>query len=216
MRTMVLTLAFTVIACGTDEKSTTENPGATTPELAPAKTESPAQTTDDRYAMLVADASALPPCDAAVEGRLAYVKADKTFQVCISGVWGPIDLRGADGAPGKDGSDGKDGADGAAGKDGVAASANTWLDPITGKTWLVGGTAMSPTGCGGEWRLPTFAEITKAAQDGMHAGFAGVVSGAAYECALHSDGGFNVNSTVGESVNCAVRAGPYGIYCVKI
>lgn len=58
-----------------------------------------------KRSMLVADAAALPTCDAKGEGWLVYVQAETAFKACQSGQWAPVDIKGEKGEAGKDGND---------------------------------------------------------------------------------------------------------------
>lgn len=85
-----------------------------------------------------ADAAALPECDSASEGWLAYLKSPGEFQACEGGSWTTVDVDGATGAAGPSGPVGATGAVGASGVQGVAGTngapgypgLNTvWTDP---------------------------------------------------------------------------------------
>lgn len=129
-RVSSLLVIATLSACGAETKS---NPEATPDSPADTAAEAPepvakAPTTVDLpseapravsgapsagHALYLTDASKLPDCDAAAEGRLVYLVASKEFQACAQGQWQVVDLRGPQGEAGKDGVDGADGQDGA-------------------------------------------------------------------------------------------------------
>jgi hypothetical protein len=55
------------------------------------------------------------------------------------------------------------------GEDGVAAD-NTWIDPISGNTWMGGMNAIysaAEAACTGDWRLGTETEVLLAARRGL-------------------------------------------------
>lgn len=67
MRWFMLVAVLALVGCGKDDGSDTA-----------------AQETHSLY---VANASVLPACDEASEGRLAYVATEKVFQACLGGTW---------------------------------------------------------------------------------------------------------------------------------
>lgn len=109
-------------ACGTSQSDTTT---------------SVAQNNPSDYPLALAAEADLPPCDAAWEGRLVYLKQLQEFRLCTANAWLAISLRGPQGMPGPaglpgmpgsagidgrnglDGINGQKGEDGAKGKDGV-------------------------------------------------------------------------------------------------
>lgn len=88
-------------------------PGAKTDKTDPGQNLPPVQ-----WPVAVLELDDRPPCDAAHEGLLVYVKAERDFFLCTDAAWFAIDLRGrpgADGAPGLPGKDGMNGLSGAPG-----------------------------------------------------------------------------------------------------
>lgn len=107
----------------------------------------------------------LPACTEANDRALAYVMESRQFLTCQGGAWVEIDVRGADG---KDGAAGKDGLDGNDGHDGRPVPLNTWIDPITGRVWLIGGMGPYDSACTAPGvRLPTSAEGFEAVEHGL-------------------------------------------------
>lgn len=173
-----LLIALYVTGCGAaDDAQTTQHaapiavqatPAVPVTEAAQTPVSEKAPTKPVFTSLAVADASALPTCDSASEGFLAYVKADKTIQACEDGAWAVIDLRGPKGDQGE------------AGPAAIAAQAvqtdpvpsmDQWLDPVTKRLWTTGVSEVAfsyaKTVCEGDWRLPTEAELTLAIARGM-------------------------------------------------
>lgn len=69
-------------------------------------TDTTQNTSDEHHSMLVADAGALPACDASAEGWLIYLKAEAKFQTCSEGKWADVDIKGEKGEAGQAGADG--------------------------------------------------------------------------------------------------------------
>lgn len=181
---------------------------------------------ENQYAMLVQDAAALPACDANMEGRLAYVKADATFQVCASSAWSVIDIKATAGAAGVNGEKGEKGDRGEKGEPGEVkyVDGEYWDDLITGLHWRLAGVGPN---CPSGWRVPTFGEIGTASINGI---FVVLGSGkiAAYELAWSSTevdgvGRLRWNFATGNRYNKPDGAAqpesvgtPTGAYCVKV
>lgn len=104
MRMIALGSLILLSACGSQSSGKS---------AAPATTATAPSTASD-HSMLVADASKLPPCDANAEGWLVYLKAEAKFQVCSTGAWTDVDIKGP---KGDTGATGAAGAPGASGKD---------------------------------------------------------------------------------------------------
>ena len=205
-------LCAALAACGVDDDA--KKPASVTtrsvsePEGLPPAEENRDSRDGLDHALLVSDFSSLPACDATGEGRLVYVKADAGFVVCVTGAWEAIDLRG------EKGDQGEAGKTGAQGETGEIPSQNTWRDPITDRLWLVGGTSTNANSCTGNgWRGPLFAELTAAAAHGMYAAFSSIATGTPYHCGVHTEGGAG-RTEVKTDANCAVMAGPWGVYCI--
>ncbi len=224
MQKMTMILMTLLTACGTDEKPVAKP--ITAPTDAPEAAVAPTEATPDhtQHPLYIADAKALPPCDQAAEGWLVYLKTEALFKACQGGAWATVDIQGPKGDPGdpglagKDGSkgiDGEAGAVGVAGADGQALAPNTWLDPMTQWTWLIAGSASHGGNCTGDWRDPTYVELSHAAGHGLWAGLAHFVNFATiFQCGVHSDAGNAV--AVDPSIeSCYGRPDPYGIYCIK-
>lgn len=118
-----LLVIATLSACGAESKSNPEatpdspadtaaeapEPSVKLPTTVTLPSEAPRAVSDAPsagHALYLADASKLPACDAAAEGRLVYLVASKEFQACAGGAWQVVDLRGPQGEAGKDGEDG--------------------------------------------------------------------------------------------------------------
>ena len=63
----------------------------------------------DWHVHFAVNAADLPTCNEDTNGRLYYVEADDEFQVCKTGGWDVISIKGEDGAPGQDGNEGEKG-----------------------------------------------------------------------------------------------------------
>jgi S1-C subfamily serine protease len=88
------------------------------------KTSAERQAMSDRwngYAIVVDSSAALPECDGAGKGRLAYVTASGGFQACNGSGWFPITITGEVGPVGQAGSKGEAGPSWAASVTGVLA-----------------------------------------------------------------------------------------------
>jgi hypothetical protein len=146
----LLVLILTLAACGTDKGGSSGDE----PQQTAAPAAAPSSSSIDRHSLYVADAAALPTCDAAGEGWLVYVKADATFMVCSAGAWGAVDIQGPKGEAGPQGEKGEAGD---------AASVNAeWTNPVSGLTWSLGslGSDFDESVCDGGRRLPTIAELS--------------------------------------------------------
>lgn len=163
LKVLNLIVALYVTGCGAEDQGqlATSQVGGKPPSQA-----SQAESTDQKQvvtSLSVTDQKALPSCDTASEGQLAYVKAEKTFYACEGGSWGEIDVRGEKGDQGEVGTKGDtgargvagvQGADGKAGRDGQAGAtgakgevviappevpaplaANEWLETVSGLVW---------------------------------------------------------------------------------
>lgn len=76
--------------------------------------------------------------------------------------------KGDTGDVGEAGTDGKDGVNGKDGKDGMIVSGNMWFDPITEKTWLIGGRVYdSQRVCGNGYIVPSKQELKIAYMHGL-------------------------------------------------
>ncbi len=171
LKALNLLVALYVTGCGAADDKAAPAPAAQRSPVAEQVPATVSETTPPpvlRTSFAVDDVTALPACDKASEGFLAYVKADKTIEACSDGEWSVIDLR----APQED--------QGAAAPAAVAAEAvqadpvpsmNQWLDPVTKRLWTKGAGEVAfdyaKTVCEGDWRLPTEAELTLALARGM-------------------------------------------------
>lgn len=81
-------LSLAMIGCGQVESLTGKKE---TKASGPAAVATPVPISAS-HSMLVADASALPECNAAGEGWLVYLKAEKKFQACQSAAWADVDV----------------------------------------------------------------------------------------------------------------------------
>lgn len=152
----VLLIASVLAACGADPSSK-DGQSAMPPQIPQADQGIPEPAKDPQaQALLIADASKIPPCSIEAEGTLVYVKSDEAFMACSSGTWERIDIHGKDGTSGENGKDGKDG---------LSASANLWKDPMTGSVWMSlhkGIWTIASKSCKEGWRLPTKDELVEA------------------------------------------------------
>ncbi len=144
---------------------------------------------------------------------------------CSAGKWGAVDIKGAkgergaagaDGKAGEDGTDGAKGDTGIQGDDGQALAPNTWLDPISGRTWLVAGGAYAPGSCTNGWQDPTYTELGAASSHGLWAGLGSFVNfGSLYQCGVHMSAGYFPRS-IDPATDCTARNGQLlGVYCLK-
>lgn len=113
MKTLVL-LGLAVSACGASPKDNKTSGQGSEP------TDSPESSS--RRALMVADASQLPPCTAAEEGWIVYVKAESAIQACVSGAWEIAQVKGEKGEKGDAGEKGEKGDVGPEGGDETIAS----------------------------------------------------------------------------------------------
>lgn len=142
MRSTLLVMILVLTACGADPASTgdgapkaeADDPNGTDP----AKESLPAD--GSLHSMMITSAAALPACNAAAEGWLAYLKAEAKFQTCASGVWADVDIKGAKGDPGTAGANGDQGETGEQGADGASnrVIATVGCQGTLGATSLVG------------------------------------------------------------------------------
>jgi len=220
MKLVSVIMAILVVSCGT------ESGGGSANLVDPDTQQQQAVQTDNLSAQLVATQAAAPVCDEASEGRLIYVQDEAAFKSCSAGTYAVVVLdipkgdKGDRGDAGADGIDGVKGDQGEAGADGVAQSANTWLDPISGETWLLGGLGTSQVqalaACVGDWVLPTTPQVNNASAHGIYAGTVDYRD-TMHDCAWVSDTGS------GGSTRTPVKPGlAYGscpadkaIYCVR-
>lgn len=110
MRVVLAVSMLFLAACGSGASQSGDDGLAATD---PAKTEDPAAKdsgakTDATAPLYVADAAGLPTCDAAAEGRLAYVKAEAKFKACASSAWANVEIKGDKGDKGDAGANGTD------------------------------------------------------------------------------------------------------------
>jgi hypothetical protein len=212
MRSFYFVIALQISGCGTAENAATNAAGdeGETAEQKALETVSGVQ-----HAMLVPDASALPPCDEASEGLLVYVKSDAAFQACAAGAWGAIDLKG------KDGKDGVKGEDGEDGEDGIDSSSTVWLDPITGRRWLaaISGTWLAAqSACSGAYALPGKDELLDAAFHGLYNGLNNYTSAWAAEDESPGAPAGNTSRVVIDAnpeINLLGKTNTIGVYCVE-
>jgi hypothetical protein len=206
-----LFILLTLVGCGAESAS---NEGANLTNAVAENRDVGDEDQRDEHALLISDTSKLPACDATAEGRLVYVKADSTFMTCTNAAWETVVIQGEKGEAGVAGEKGDDGV----------ALPNTWLDPIGGKTWLVGGTVASATTaatvCVGDWRMPITAEVEAVRNHGIYATIGSWLVGASQHCAWVSDDGqggskrWPIKPGV-SGTDCANMAAPLGVYCVK-
>lgn len=95
MRFTALALGLLISACGSEAKHSGDSNKSPAPAPDAAAT---------RHSLMIADASALPICDATSEGWIVYVASDKVLEGCSAGAWAKLDLlKGDKGDAGKDG-----------------------------------------------------------------------------------------------------------------
>lgn len=85
---MAVLLSITIVGCGQVESLTGKKEAKAS---GPAAVATPVPISNS-HSMLIADASALPECNAAGEGWLVYLKAEKKFQACQSAAWADVDI----------------------------------------------------------------------------------------------------------------------------
>ncbi len=217
-----LSILLALGGCGAEPQA---NPAAaeapTVSKEAPTATETVTETPEavgaEHPAIYIADASRLPICDPEAEGWLYYVSSESTFKVCEGSQWTDIDLKGE---TGETGADGKDGAQGLPGAKGVSVPAlvNTWLDPISGSTWLMLGGTTSPGTCGSDWRLGAEDELSLAAVHGLWAGMSAQLGSALpsiYDCGWNT--GSSGPTIVKPGATCPYSAtATRGNFCIHL
>jgi hypothetical protein len=176
LKALNLLIALYVTGCGAQEAAQTASAPSTAPATVQTQPEPPLPA-ERPTALAAADKAGLPPCDAAHEGELAYVKAEKAFYGCASS-WEVIDIKGENGKDGADGHDGKDGLagtpgkDGVDGKDGQPVAGNIWLDQINGHLWTTSTEEVelhvAQGACTGKWHMPTEDELVIAFARGLN------------------------------------------------
>lgn len=193
----LMSLLVLTTACGVEPKKldSSQPPGGK------GRDPDPSPASQAPLALVVEKQGDVPPCDASRERGLIYVTEAAGFFACAAGIWHPIDLHGPAGSPGPAGSRGSDGPSGAAGEPGAAgpagpagpsgsagasgpvgprgpagpATAPTWKDPTTSRTWILVGwintrafAGMDGTvPCANDFRRPSPTEAKAAVAHGI-------------------------------------------------
>jgi hypothetical protein len=198
VKLLTLLFALTLTACGTDSGSSS---GASDKsENDKDESESTDPTLQSISLELKSD---LPKCEDKRESQLAYVKSESQFYVCESGSWSEIDIEGEDGVTTE-----------------VEATnkKNQWVDPISGLTWLIGGSgtyAQAQAACSGSYRLPTWAEAITGITHGVRGIAASIPQGQDFWIDISGQYWY-ATVTAGQANKYQVLAtATYNIYCVK-
>ena len=97
---LAVSIMLVLAACGAD------NGGDFVDEApAAAPTDGSDSRSLDDFPLYVADANALPTCDAAAEGRLVFVKSENAFKACTASKWETVEIKGEKGESGASGTD---------------------------------------------------------------------------------------------------------------
>lgn len=171
MKYILLASAIAFSSCGTQHNGGSDDANSNQQVSGPSNLSKV-----DATSLYVADVSALPVCESAKEGFLAYVKSEAVFKACLDSAWTNVDVKGP---AGRDGSSGKDGAIVQAP---AAVDKTLWTDPNTGKKFKAFGITQY-----GPWQdvsnfalvcnaskgyyVATFSEMTTAAQNGIYVAF---------------------------------------------
>lgn len=87
---MIVASGF-ILSCGSETKTSGNNETSVSTEPTAGGTAAP---TKDVWSLIVTGKEKLPACDAASEGRMAYVSGTKTATACQNGVWTDITING--------------------------------------------------------------------------------------------------------------------------
>lgn len=214
MKFKSLFIAVVISACGQESPKSAGSDNEA-PPTQPQQTQVAAKPT----AMTALYVDAAPPCGPDNEDQLVYIKSGAVFETCSQGVWVTVDIKGQKGDPGDKGDPGIDGKLGDAGiagepgQDAEALAPNTWLDQISGRTWLIAGSSNGPGTCTNDWVDPSFTELRAAASHGLWAGLASFVNFASvFQCGVSTSGYTEIDPSV---ANCYGHSTPYGVYCLK-
>lgn len=123
---------------------------------------------DDPGTIYLETIAELGPCEPSNKRQLAYVEEDGQFRTCSKAGWKVIELKGKDGTNGTNGSNGKDGVAGKAGED--KTSPNMWLDPVTGRHWLISSKMtynLANSACAQGWTFPGRSQADEAWNHGI-------------------------------------------------
>lgn len=94
MKLIAISALILLTACGSKGgNGSSDGDEATDPQTDSGETDAATDGAEaSQYAKLIADAAALPACDAEHEGALVYVKASGEFQSCASGKWAVVPM----------------------------------------------------------------------------------------------------------------------------
>jgi hypothetical protein len=164
------------------------------------------------HSLYVQTASELPPCDASKEGWIAYLNAVSQLQACADGQWSEIHV-GSQGPAGEKGEPGEAGPAGEKGDPGEPGGQNQWIDPMTHKRWLIGGSGnlyFAMSACTNGWTLGSVSSLVDASAHGLYAAFAEAIDAAPVLAC--GDG----STAVKPGTNCPSQDPntQFGIYCV--
>lgn len=199
---LIVLFALALQGCGDDSSSGGASDTPAT-EVASEGQESPSK----RQSISLATFADLPACDELLKNQLAYVRDSETFYVC-DGDWIEITIKGRDGVDGitqvttteVEGTNKK----------------NQWVDPLTGKTWIIGGSALysqTATACTNGYRIPTYAEAELAIAHGIR-GIAASIPALQDFWISTNQTYITVTSGVQHSQSVAANVGA-AVYCVK-
>jgi hypothetical protein len=201
-----LVLALLVSGCGA---APSHDGDGSTDQPSPATTPVPQQNS-----LYVQTASELPPCDGTREGWLAYLNAVSKLQACVAGEWTDVHLTsGPAGEKGDVGPKGDAGPEGPKGDPGPDGGQNQWVDPMTKKRWLMGGSGnlnYALTACTSGWGLGSVDHLVAASAHGLYAAFADAINAAPVMAC--GDGA----TVIKPGTTCPTQNAntQFGIYCV--
>jgi hypothetical protein len=203
---LMIILSSVLTGCGADSGSG----GATVSET---EENAPEADSDALNSISVAMATKLPDCTADNDTQLAYVRSEKAYYLCDSGNWSVLDVIAKDG---KDGVDGQDGVTTVIEEE-ATNKKNQWVDPITGKQWLIGGGgdyAQAVASCTGAYHLPTWTEAVAGINHGLRGIAASIPQGQNFWL-VNSDFWYATETAGLPNKFQVLATAGYNIYCVK-
>jgi len=195
MRT-IYCLLILMAACGRDEGSKGQDqasPVPTYPQVAP-QAQDPAQNPqEDSGSWFAATDADIPVCNTATIGRLVYVQSTGIFKACGASGYSDVQIKG---------------------KDAVQLAKNEWIDPVTGKKWLLGGSsvqmALRDEVCTGVWSAPGPADLQLACQHGIFQVYQGQLGALPYPTAWVTYNVSGVSVTISNCLQGSQNPGTYG------
>lgn len=205
---LTIILASLITSCGSDSGS-----GSAEATDQVNQENAPDGESEALNSISVAMAAKLPECNEANDTQLAYARAEKTYYFCDSGSWSALDTVG------ENGKDGQNGVTTVIEQE-ATNKKNLWVDPISGKQWLIGGGgnyAQAVAACTGSYRLPTWAEASEAINHGIRGIAASIPQGQNFwiDTATPANPWYATETaSVPNKFQVAATAG-YAVYCIK-